>query len=792
MVVVGLLVLAAFVAWIAWGAGEPAARTGPTVVPAPEDAPAAADATRQRIATPPAAVAATPDVQSPPSGAAAGPDATPPDADDGREPLVVDVVDAAGAPAADVLVMLREQWDTYRWVEECERTDVAGRAVLRSGTCSGEHVIAVGVAGAEAVAARVVPGVAQAEPLRLTLPATGRVVVELVDGAGRALGGDAAPEGRVEVLLRSRAEDDEIVQRTASHVHEDEDASARSDARGGERVEVEDGRAVFARVAVASELVAYVSCADTALRTVRTEFRGPALAGEERVVRVAFGTRCPLLSGRVVDAAEQPLAGIEVRAYVARNGSTWDVAAPDGRATSGPDGRFELRLDVPEGGFRGACVELRAGHAQGESTLRRLTVPSDAALDVWDVGDLRDAAAEVVAEGVVVDPDGAPVVGATVARLREDDGIFASLWPRATTDAEGRFRIEGAAADDVLLGASSGDDLALSAPCRVPAGTRDLRLTLARCGSLDGRLSAPAGVDLGDLTVVLRGAATAAATGERDTSRGVLVRVAKDGTFRFPHLLPGTCELIVRSGWDDASIVRRVPDLRIVAGEVCRDPRLQPLDLGEGRTAVRVTVRDPDGRTVPALRVHSRASGGARWDETWPEDPAELVLLADGRGLDLVVAAPGFITQRRDAVAADTAFVLRPVPMTTVRLAVADGAPFPDASCGLSASLRWIGAPSGVGERVGEYEDPRDGGTNDATFRSDRTLTLSVWEPGRYAVALVLWDDATGADVACDPEPTVVEVRGDGRPVDVVVRPDAASFAEALADVRDSDDHDAE
>jgi len=153
--------------------------------------------------------------------------------------------------------------------------------------------------------------------------------------------------------------------------------------------------------------------------------------------------------GRVLDPEERPIAGVEVVLTVAgrprpRPGSAELQKGHRFRAETGPDGRFR----VP--GVPADRVDIHAFHpAFLPMTVRGVEIPSDQT--VVELGDLVMAPGERVS-GRVVDEEGAAVAGAEIRILpseirpqRLDRAVVAHLAPRpvATSDAEGRFGIDG-------------------------------------------------------------------------------------------------------------------------------------------------------------------------------------------------------------------------------------------------------------------------------------------------------------------------------------------------------------
>ena len=185
----------------------------------------------------------------------------------------------------------------------------------------------------------------------------------------------------------------------------------------------------------------------------------PSASGQPSLDEVGPGETV-FARGRVVDPDGRPVLGASVRLMILGG---WSIG-PDLRTTSGPDGRFVL--SVPRGASD-RIAEAAAG------TPRVVATAKGFGLGWADPGDHHELTVRLVPdvpiEGRIVDADGRPIAGVKVgthnawASPKEDLGSFIenvkghgwSPWEgarpldlvaydsAATTDIDGRFRLEG-------------------------------------------------------------------------------------------------------------------------------------------------------------------------------------------------------------------------------------------------------------------------------------------------------------------------------------------------------------
>jgi len=294
------------------------------------------------------------------------------------------------------------------------------------------------------------------------------------------------------------------------------------------------------------------------------------------------------LAGRVLDwATGAPVAGAEIA-----------IAPEDGAGTSsfttGADGTFVVR--PPAAGRYRVVSALAAGYLPwapdpGASPLELVARPG-----VRVEGVVLYLVPAIEYHGIVVDPDGAPVAGATVVLLGAAAGerAQAPIADTFSSGTDGGFTFH--APDDALLEARK--DGFAPGRARVDAGvtvSRELTITLGARGGVAEPDRPIAGIVVDAAGAPVAGARVVA-TPEHAGRPDVLEREgettsAEDGRFTIEALDSGryTVRAIAR-GHATAAV-------QTIAG--VRDLRLQ---LG---SAARITGRvvDPDDRPVPAASV---------------------------------------------------------------------------------------------------------------------------------------------------------------------------------------------
>ncbi|HLL55012.1 MAG TPA: carboxypeptidase regulatory-like domain-containing protein [Myxococcaceae bacterium] len=210
----------------------------------------------------------------------------------------------------------------------------------------------------------------------------------------------------------------------------------------------------------------------------------------------------PALStlGKVVDPSGKPVPGAEVRILESRGGELALWPGPT-RFTTDAEGRFHFQSREE--------TLLEARHPDFLPTRMRLegsTVQLSRALTLRLGEKKPDATPPPAPEqitGRVLDPSGTPAPGALVqvSGVRGNDTL--QPWPRTTTDAEGRFTLEGLDPGEYRVTATAPGYVASHKP-RVRSGSSDVELRLGSGGRLTGTVrEARTGAPVNSFTVEL-------------------------------------------------------------------------------------------------------------------------------------------------------------------------------------------------------------------------------------------------------------------------------------------------
>ncbi len=248
----------------------------------------------------------------------------------------------------------------------------------------------------------------------------------------------------------------------------------------------------------------------------------------EEVGRAAAPLRVVLhpasrITGRVVDRRREPVAGANVFYGIERRTRemTLHAGGRPGPVSTDEDGRFELR-DLAEG-----IVHVQV-HAAGYQP-GQLEVPVAPGRDALDLELVLLPGA--VVSGHVLDASGAPVASAQVSVEGRGGG-----GPRALTDAEGVYRLDGVEQGKRILAAYDPRGQRVSKEVEVGSGETSADLVFAGGASVAGLVLDHDGLPIAEASVRLIGDAR----GFGD------VRTASDGRFTIPDVADGAYTLSAR------------------------------------------------------------------------------------------------------------------------------------------------------------------------------------------------------------------------------------------------------
>ncbi|MBI5434184.1 MAG: carboxypeptidase regulatory-like domain-containing protein [Planctomycetes bacterium] len=589
--------------------------------------------------------------------------------------IAVLVVDGAGQPVGDVPVALRSSYWGNGQDRLRARTSSDGVARLRHVDSvlgqggAQEWMVALAIAAVKPIGATIDLATLPSEPIRLVLPATGSCEVRLLDERG-----ELAAES-FDVTL------------DAQLPGADEKQRRRADRGAATLIDVHDGVAFFPFVELGAELVAAARRpGNWALQQERG--RGPTRAGEKVELELRLGRDVVTFVGRSLDLAGTPLAArqLELRIRVSGDNS-WVQSL--GSVQTDAEGRF--RLDTQVQGEPTQSLTLVAESRDPKSgAASRVSLPltSPVPKGVLELGDLVFTELPVLLAGVVVDEAGLFVAGASVSgqthTTEENEQFFddeEGWWASARTDEQGHFELRGKpVGDEFQVSASIGDRRSL--PLVTRRGDGELVVRLLTTGAIVGRVVRDGA---GGVESMVVSAQFSDPTLQLDSAMG---DVAADGSFAVRRLLPGTYSVSLRnqSSWNDMS---GVPDVVVRAGEVTRDPRLDPIDLRGTHFVVRLTIVDENQEPVPRgwfMRELKNAAGESS-HEWGPIINGKATVAHDGSGANVRLQAEGFCVVRLEKVLADQTVVLRRSPRARIVVRPVPSLP-PGISLGASVAAK--------------------------------------------------------------------------------------------------------
>jgi hypothetical protein len=446
--------------------------------------------------------------------------------------ITIVTVDAQQRPVAEVPIVvgsdLRPNDFEFEWRASTDAAGVATFAPIDLLTPAGldkERRLQVSVDAPLRVARnrRLAGNALPAEPIRFEMPPTGRLVLDAVEPDGLPI---------------------ERIQSTTLRLKGDRSSIAW---------EAWDGRShhELPHVETGMEFDAEIENRQGQLETMQS-VTGPRAPAESVTARLV-GRNYPRVSARLVDEAGAPVADREVEWFVTYEGRRPDRMRMGSSRTDG-DGRASIRYTLvavwwpPWSSLRCwitvAERDDRKNRVEATGTVE-IAIPTDDRSNApfhRDVGEVRVARSQLVASGIVVDDAGAPVSGVRIGvkidltGLVGEHGIpivggFADplLW--TTSGRDGAFEVFG---DDhqaphflTASRGSAGPDYEFGhvEHPSFPQGTRDLRITLPRLGTLAGRVVCPSG-EMQDVQLRLSGIDR-----RGDPVQWRSERVAVDGSF---------------------------------------------------------------------------------------------------------------------------------------------------------------------------------------------------------------------------------------------------------------------
>jgi len=206
------------------------------------------------------------------------------------------------------------------------------------------------------------------------------------------------------------------------------------------------------------------------------------------------------VSGQIVDTQGNPVADSRIASSGYGDGQPDRVTAQSdsqGRFTLEGvcEGKITIRVDANRDGKRLSARVITNGGATGIEIVAREGRVIIQNLGTRTYKQLVQTGEKIIT-GVAVDENGSPVAGVPVGvccrKIKREDGKFSWTFSsfidlKATTDQQGRFAIELQEGDEFNL-LFSPDDHAAIIVYDIPAGKKDLKVTLLHGGTVSGRL----------------------------------------------------------------------------------------------------------------------------------------------------------------------------------------------------------------------------------------------------------------------------------------------------------------
>ena len=449
-----------------------------------------------------------------------------------------------------------------------------------------------------------------------------------------------------------------------------------------------------------------------------TTVAGPRSAGEEAVAELTTPVPDVVLVFRLVRPDGRPTEGHPYQGVLLWLDAAGEPLASEQLGSNSMDETRRVKLPSEEpAGWTRREYHLRRQRQPGEITLTvSLDLSAPLAPGEHDLGDILLHEPPLIAGGIVVNEQGAPVAAAEVTVIPQtpDERSARTMLPQVhsfITGADGRFRVVGEH-DGGPATVLARHALHRDGQVALVGGAADHRIVLERGCEVSGVLIADEGVALQELSVKL------VRDGEPDRTQNA-VRVQRDGRFQVGGLAPGSAKLrlLHRNG-----VVHEVGDLLLTPG-AAPDPRLNPLDLRGKLHPIRVRVADADGDPVHQFEVKLLDASGieAIWINGWD---GELSLLSPTSPATLGVRARQHLAQVVEHVSGTAEVRLSRASETLIVLqdpAIMQRFP------GAGATLRW---QSSLGNGLRDDASLR--------FDADGSGRLTLPGSGEYRICLTV------------------------------------------------------
>ena len=320
--------------------------------------------------------------------------------------------------------------------------------------------------------------------------------------------------------------------------------------------------------------------------------------------------------GTVVDTEGNPVTGAQVELLWPLNPSDFRLLtdSPATAATTNDQGAFVLPATAP------GEYEVDVSHsAYAQRPTTRVAVP--AGESNFEIGDLTLVAGSTI-HGIVTGPDGSPVAGAAIQSIGQYRPGGAPTRT-ATSDVDGRFRIEGLSSDLVDLGVRASGYPLLTRPGVRPNNDDPVLFELKPGASITGRVLDNGGHGVAGILVSLSikpdylGSEDWRLWNDEDTEPQRMADA--EGRFRFEGLMAGTWSAAAKKGTEGAKIdqIELAPgaerEIELLLQTRDRLTVIVTTDAGEPVAQAQVRVQSP-GELLPGGYGRTDGSGQSEMD----------------------------------------------------------------------------------------------------------------------------------------------------------------------------------
>jgi len=634
-------------------------------------------------------------------------------------PLSARVVDEAGSPVSGVRVSLRMRWS--EWFTDLAVATTrgdgvatlahAGHAFHREQDADRIALLALCEALDPPVEAAFEPDTPPQEPVELVLPRCGSALV-------RAVTTDGSPyRGPLDISLwpfapEKQPDFDDFQGQPAVH-----------------RDVAEGGVVTFAHVSLGKRLVA-TATRDESEVGHSAQALGPKVADERVEIEIRIGEKVSMVAGRLLDDRGNALRNTRFRAEVEVDGAADAIERVLSPRTDA-EGRFQFDLSSGEDFAQGRTLALfTVEPLRGPLAIARKPLPAKLAAGLNDLGDFTLRTEPLLVSGRVVDGEGKPLGGVSVAiaSLESWEGDESETYwaerPRLVvrSDARGEFGVRASLKSSQISLTATLDQLR-SEPVIVAPGAQGVELVLGAGGEIAGVVLLDPSVPSRLVRVQANREDDGALLTEND-STWTMAALDESGAFTLRGLRAGNYSVhVLHAGsWQELA---SVDALAVTAGRTTRDPRLDPLDLRETHRAIVLTLVDEADVPVQSGLLAVRHAGAPDLESNEFHN-GKATLFSAGEPLDVTVIATGLLTYRAADVLESRRIVLRRGPELRFLLGGGQSVPEPP----LFLGVRIESSSEGDGF-LDWYNDTPD-------FGRDGVASLRAHRTGRCRVVLTL------------------------------------------------------